>query len=286
MPSIPDLLPYLCDRSDQKYELSDALKRHTEVETDRPLLFIVHGNEMEAHDKFLERLQRVILPKLLPRQTERVGVPSYQLEWPSRFRTPKEMKNRLTFSLSMEVLGYDVNLLEEICAHLGEGPVIIHSHVITENWQQERMSGLDAFVEFWQDWPDLAVEQKLLVFLFVKYQGNKSFSPHKLRQYRRINREILEALEKYDFARVSRLTAAVLTELKGPTQDETEAWARSEEAGKFCDCQALVKATGEYYTQWAREHPRIIPTRIPTDELVPKLMEMISRTQLFRGKVA
>jgi Domain of unknown function (DUF4062)/inactive STAND len=285
-PSIPDMLPYLCDRSDQEYELHALV--HSETRTDRPLLCLVHGEETEAHDKFLERLQRVMLPQLLPRQTERAGVRSYQLEWPSRFRTPQEMQSRLILSLSKEVLDNVVGTCEMISARIGEnlGPVVVHSHVITENWQQERLRGLDAFIELWQGWPDLAIGQKLFVFLFIKYQGNKSFGPHKLRQYRRVNREIREALSQRDFSCFGRVTTAVLTELKGPTLAETQDWARSEEVGKFCDRQALVTATGEYYAQWARENPKIIPTRIPTEELAPRLREMISRMQLVRKRMA
>jgi hypothetical protein len=71
----------------------------------------------------------------------------------------------------------------------------------------------------------------------------------------------------------------ILAELQGPTLAETEDWARSEEVGTFCDRQELVKAIGEFYAEWARENPRIIPTRIPTEALAPKLMDMMSRTQ-------
>jgi hypothetical protein len=284
-PSIPDILPYLCDRSDQEYELHALID--SETRTDRPLLCIVHGEETEAHDKFLERLQRVMLPQLLPRQTERTGVRSYQLEWPSRFRNPQEMHSRLILRLSKEVLDNAVGTSELISARIGEnlGPVVVHSHVITENWLQDRLKGLDAFIELWEGWPDLAIGQKLFIFLFVKYQGNKSFGPHKLRQYRRVNREIRDALISRDFSCFGRITVGVLTELKGPTLAETQDWARSEEVGKFCDRQALVTATGEYYAQWARENPKIIPTRIPTDELAPRLREMISRVQLLRERM-
>jgi hypothetical protein len=285
-PSIPDMLPYLCDRSEQEYDLRHALEE-SEKMTDRPLLCIVHGEETEAHDKFLERLQLVMLPHLLPRQTEPTAVHSYQLEWPSRFRNPQEMRNKLIFSLSKEVLDNAVGTCEMINTRIGEspGPVIVHSHVITENWQQERMRGLETFIELWQGWPDLAIGQKLLVFLFVKYQGNKGFSPYKLREYRRINREIRAALENYNFSCFGRLTAIVLPELRGPTLAETQNWARSEEVGKFCDRQALVTATDEYYARWARDNPKISPPRVPTDELTPKLREMISRTQLLKRRI-
>lgn len=286
-PSIPNILPYLCDRSDQEYELRHALEQ-SETRTDRPILCIVHGEETEAHDKFLERLQEVMLPQLLPDRTERAGVHSYRLEWPSNFRTPEEMRSKLELSLSKEVLYNAVGTFEMINMRIGAnvGPVVVHSHVITENWQHERMRGLDTFIRLWQDWPDLAVRQKVFVFLFVKYQGNKSFAPHKLRRYRRVNREIREALANYDFSPFDRLTAAVLAELRGPTLAETQDWARSEEVGNFCDRQELVKAAGEYYAQWARENPRIIPTRIPTDELAPNLREMISRTQHLGRRIA
>jgi len=62
---IPELLPYLSDRSRQRDQLADALYRHREKCPRRPMVVFVHGHEREAHGEFLERLKRKTLPDLL-----------------------------------------------------------------------------------------------------------------------------------------------------------------------------------------------------------------------------
>jgi hypothetical protein len=280
-PSIPDLLPYLCDRSDQEFDLDDGLKR-SKTKPRHPLICIIHGEETEAHDKFLERLQKVMLPFLLPRQIEQSGVQLYRLEWPQSFQTAEEMQRKLALSLSKEVLDSARGTSEDINNRIGQtlGPVAIHSHLISENWQQQKTTCLEFFLQFWQNWPELAVGQQLIVFLFIKYQVNKNLGIYKLRKYRHVNSQIRKALTEYDLSSFDRLTIAILRELKGPTLGETQDWARSQEMSKFCDPQTLVTAISEYYAEWeTQQRSKIIPVRIPTDQLTPKLKEMISRAQ-------
>jgi len=59
-PPVPDILPYLCDRSVQEGDLADALSRF-DAKANHPLVCLIHGDETEAHDKFLERLQRYMI---------------------------------------------------------------------------------------------------------------------------------------------------------------------------------------------------------------------------------
>jgi hypothetical protein len=280
-PPVPDILPYLCDRSDQEFVLADSLKQST-AGLNRLNVYIIHGDETEAHDKFLERLQKVTLPLLLPAETRQTGIQVFRLEWPANFDTATDMSRRLEMNLSKEVLDFALGNKESINARLARfsGPVATHSHVITENWQQKGALLLDAFLGFWEEWPELSVGERLLVFLFVKYQV-RSLGPYRDRQLRQANASIRETLTNYDFGRFDRLGVSVLPELRGPTLSETQDWARSEETGRFCDPQALVSAIAEYYTEWEmREKPKSKPIRIPTELLAPKLRELMSQVNL------
>jgi hypothetical protein len=58
-------LPYLCDRSPQKEKLRGAWLAHRCLRPRRPLLCVIHGDEYECHDKFIERLKAEWLPELL-----------------------------------------------------------------------------------------------------------------------------------------------------------------------------------------------------------------------------
>jgi hypothetical protein len=283
-PPIPEILPYLCDRSDQEFALASSLQKSTPGAR-RPNVYIIHGDETEAHDKFLERLQKVTLPRLLPGETSQTGIQLYRLEWPPNFDTVTEMHRRLEMGLSREVLDFTLGTKESIntrFALLG-GPVASHSHVITENWQRKESVLLDAYLGFWQQWPELSVAQRLFVFLFVKYQV-RGFGAYKIRQLRQINADIREKLTRYNYERYDRLSLTVLPELKGPTLSESQDWARSEETGRFCDRQALVSAIARYYMEWeSREKPKNKPVRIPTEEIVPKLRQLISQVNCQRA---
>ncbi|MEK7830906.1 MAG: TIR domain-containing protein, partial [Acidobacteriota bacterium] len=59
------LLPYLCDRSDQETELGIGLRQHQLAKNTRPIVCLVHGDEREAHDEFLKRINHSLLPTLL-----------------------------------------------------------------------------------------------------------------------------------------------------------------------------------------------------------------------------
>jgi len=280
-PPIPDILPYLCDRSEQEFALREVIRR-LDPKRPHPVACLVHGEETEAHDKFLERLQKVIIPLLLPKET--VGcVLSYRMEWPEIVRTASDIRRRLEVSLSKEVLASAMGTSEAVNSQLAKysTPLIIHSHLITENWEQQGKTSLDAFFRFWQEWPELSVSQRLFVFLFVKYQTNSTIGSFRLRRYRRLNAELRAVLEKYDFRRSDRLIATVLPELRGPTLSETQDWARSKEVSKFCDTQALVTALSNYYAIWeSQQKERFVPVRIPTDKLIPELVKFISQAQL------
>jgi len=281
-PPLPDILPYLCDRSEQERDLVDAFTRF-DASPSHPLVCIVHGDETEAHDKFLERLQRYMIPALRPRHTDQVDVQTYRLEWPAAPRNADDMRRRLQISLSRQVLDSSLETPMTVNARLAQalGPVAIHSHLITENWMEQGPQGLDAFMEFWKQWPELAVGQQLYIFLFIKYQMNNELGPFLRGKYRRINAKIREDLANYEFTRFVPVSGAVIAELIGPTRSEAEDWARSDYAMKFCNEDALVDAIGRYYTEWqVLQKPKVFPPRIPTDQLIPKLRELISRTLL------
>lgn len=282
-PEIPSLLPYLCDRSDQELALDNLLKE-ARNKPGSPVVCLVHGDETEAHDKFLERLQKVMLPKLLAAQPGSVAVQDYLLAWPENVRDEAAMHSRFLRSLSDTVFGNFAGTHESINFRLTQAlaPVLIHAHTITETWDLQGTEALPMFLRFWEQWPELAIGQQLFALLFVKYQDTRNFSFFKRRKYSQLNEQIKEHLRQYDFCTIPKLCGTVLPELEGPTQLETETWAQGE-ASRFCDKSTMVEAIGDFYAEWeAREKTGRRPVRIPTDQLVPKLKEIMSRTELVR----
>jgi uncharacterized protein DUF4062/iSTAND domain-containing protein len=284
---IPDLLPYLCDRSDQAFALSGLLDDAAQF-PHRPIVTIVHGDEREALDKFLERLQKEMLPKAINIGLEAIPVKRYRLEWPPTLRDRTDLHARLEVGLANAVLGSlratRGRINERLAANLSIA--LIHSHVLSENFIQHE-DLLNDFLSFWRDWPELQVGQLLFVSLFVKYQTSSKFGVSLKRSLRKQNDEIRLALNDLNFGpfkpadefqSLTGLTGAVLPELTGSTLTEAQDWAARDQVSTFRDPQELMEELATFYGEWAaREKRPVLPIRIPTEDLAPKLREMLSR---------
>jgi hypothetical protein len=61
------LVPYLVDRMQQERELHASLAEHFREHSRRPLVFLVYGRAEQAMHEYLERLEKISLPKALRR---------------------------------------------------------------------------------------------------------------------------------------------------------------------------------------------------------------------------
>jgi hypothetical protein len=272
---VPPILPYLCDRSAQEDRLADLIVEAANRPA-RPVVCIIHGDETEAHDKFFERLRDVTFPSLL--SIQQTGMKPYHLDWPAERLTPDELKRRLLRSLSRVVVNSptaDRDLLANVLSQ-NPGPVAIHAHILTETWEQQRSGSLDSFLQFWNEWPELGVGTRLFALLFIKYQLNT-------KKFRALKKEICETVGRLDVSRYSEMTVAVLPELIAASRQDAENWARSSQVTQFCDAERLVSAVGKFYEYWAATKNARGTVRIPTEELAPKLYEMMSRVQCAIG---
>ncbi len=266
---VPPLLPYLLNRSYQKFKLGEALKILFNNSYPKPLLCIIHGDQFQCHDTFLECLIKVSLPKILKQNTnittsdyytEFIG--EYELVWPSTMRSIKELKNMLKHNLANRVLDYGLASKEDINEHLASiGPVIIHTHLLTTDWQQHKSGIIENFLEFWQDWPQLSPNQCLIICLFIKYQvkQNLEFWNWKRRKFQSLNKRIqrsIEDLSSSGFTKFDRITGVVLPELQGIKQGEVESWARSEVIKNYCgekNIEYLIDTIQDMFEQWEKK---------------------------------
>ncbi len=268
---IPSLLPYLPDRTNQECELAEVIQR-SPLQTRQPLICLVHGDERQSHDKFLERLRKVSLPRLLQTNQEPTPVKAYRLQWPASLRQLDKLPARLSLNLASEVERRSLASLEEInqtfCTH--PGPVLVHLHLMTDDWDRFGASPMAKILEFWQSWPDLGPDQTLVVCVFIKYQLKRSGSKKRrwfinpiawLRQFLRCRRcqklnraiaEQLESLKSTGFVSYDRLTGTVLSKLENLNRSHVEDWVRDEETKKFAGEAAvehLLREVREMFDQ-------------------------------------
>lgn len=295
---IPSLLPYLPNRTEQETELHKSLQVFTRKALAHPFVCIVHGDEYQCHDKFLERLQKVSLPNFLGSYPLPVAITEYQLDYPTRSNDLSDLSDILGRNLSNS-LREDANTsLEEINKILGQhiNPVIVHTHVLTENWMYSKAEILDKLLEFWQNWPELMPDQRLIVCIFIKYQVKRNrdsgflwpiqlFRYAKLffrrRQYQKINRKIhryLEGNKASNFQKFNRLTCVALPELTDVSRGHVESWVRSEDTKQFVGeaaVERLIGAVREEFDQWEELYSC---STMPMDDLANRLFELLKKT--------
>jgi hypothetical protein len=290
----PSLLPYLPNRGDQEFELGQAFHKCLKQSSPHPLVCIIHGDEFQSHDKFLERLQKLSIPRLLGLNPSQTKVKEYPLHWPSGLKDVNGLSARLCKNLADSVLGCSFSSLEDIneAFYKYPDPIIVHTHLLTEDWQQGP-EVLNKLLEFWQGWSDLLAGQRLIVCLFIKYQIKrqrrlKGFSLTSLfgylrgflrrRRYQRMNASIhkqIEALQAYDCKQLDRLFVVVLPQLSGINRTHVENWARSEETKQFVGeamIGRLIDAIGELFDSWEE---KTSSNQIPMDDLAHNLIDLL-----------
>jgi len=291
---LPSLLPYLANRVDQEFELGKTFQTFLKQNPLCPLVCIIHGDESQSHDKFLERLQKLTLPRLLkldPRQTK---IKEYPLNWSPGTESLDNLTERLCKSLADTVLGNSFASLEEInrtfCKY--PDPIIVHTHLLTEDWQNDP-NVLNQLLEFWQNWPPLILGQQLIICIFIKYQikrsQRKGFSLNmfftclrtffKRNHYRRLNTLICKRVEAISFSsgsQLNRLSLIVLPQLSSISRTHVENWARSEETKQFVGeamVGRLMDEIGNMFDTWEEQTASNI---IPMDDLADHLMKLLN----------
>jgi hypothetical protein len=301
---LPSLLPYLPNRSDQEFDLGQAFQKCLSQASPHPLVCIIHGDEFQSHDKFLERLQKLSIPRLLGFDPSQTQIKEYPLDWPAGLKNLNDLSARLCKNLADSVLGRSFSSLDNINKALCKypDPVIVHTHLLTEDWQ-EGNEVLKKLLEFWQDWPDLLPGQQLIICLFIKYQMKQQRSSEgflltwllgylkglvRKWQYRRINTTIhkqIEELKADNCQQFDRLSVIVLPQLSGISRTHVENWARSEETKQFVGeamIGRLIDAIGEMFDSWEEKTSSNI---IPMDDLADNLINLLKSLVMVGGSV-
>ncbi len=219
---MPDLLPYMVDRTEVMFQLAQALRRQDAMRA-TPLVAIIHGDDAQCQDKLQQRLSDVELPKLLKLNTRTSRISPYQQEWPKEYRGQADLHTRLTWSLAERVQpGASLPELQQFFGSL-PAPVMIHTHLLSTEWKRYGDAALDDYLAYWRAWPREGQAQRVVVFLFLKYQVPDS-GWFKMREARKTNQAIAAALGRVSAVAGDRVIAAVLPPLEGITQQDVETW--------------------------------------------------------------
>ncbi|MBN1560826.1 CHAT domain-containing protein [candidate division KSB1 bacterium] len=251
---IPQLLPYLSDRSGQEAELRRALNDLQKEKPARPLVCFIHGNEDECHDMYLMRLHQITLPKLLGLNDEDGGVEKKVAEWPTSIRARQFIGDRVRGCLAKALLGNSEASPQEMQTAIKstKKPIMIQTDMFTDNWEAFGPELMSAFLKFWNDFPDYSREQVLIFCISIGYQQSVGKGFWRRRSYKRLNKAIRHFLTQLDFNSFDKVQGIVLPELLSISQAEVFTWVH-EHAQQFCQIDELFREIRALYEQGIKE---------------------------------
>lgn len=222
---IPRLMPYLANRLDQELQLGKKIKNHFDLK--QPLICIIHGEENQCSDMFMERIVHESLFKIIPEQTQK-GLKRYDFSCDT-FKNSQELHEKMHASLAGNISCDMFAKPETVALILAQqkSPVLLCVTLSSDYCLAHKgTQAIDFFLEFWKNW-SYAEQQNhlLLVCLCFDYKPVKRGFLDRLQRKNKLNKKIRDYLQVLDFSKFE-LHGVVLSELNHIEQHQVEDWAR------------------------------------------------------------
>jgi hypothetical protein len=222
-----DLRPHLPNRRPQERKLGKAIKGHCDKQ--RPLLCLIHGEEYQCNERFVDRLAEYYLPTVVPGD----GITScfVHCDFSEDIdELHQEISQQLASSLKINPLAPPSEIVDAIIRE--RSPIIFHTDMCTKNWS--RCEGVKVVYNFIEFWAKLALPSThshlLLICLYFNYKDVEQANFFKrLFKKKSINDQIREEfrqLENENFLEKFGINGIVLPELVNIEKEDVEAWAK------------------------------------------------------------
>ncbi|MFN6565542.1 MAG: hypothetical protein RMY28_037870 [Nostoc sp. ChiSLP01] len=295
---LPPLLPYLANRREQESQLSEVLQTFLEQTPANHLVCIIHGDELQCHYNFVERIRQLYLRKLLELDPQQPTIPKFEMAWPEKLKDLQNLDNQLCKNLVQGVSGnsfHSLAKINDLLSSYSPNPVIIQTHLLTEDLYKQGLDSLDRLLKFCRSLSKNIINQKLIICICIKYKitrkNNYKISWFKwiltfvgafLKQYRyqQTNRKIrkyLQDLSNSELSHLQPISVIVLPELEGINKTEVENWVRSEYIKQLVGeamIEPLIQKVGEMFATW--EEQKASDT-IPMYDLAEKLEQLLMK---------
>ncbi|MBD2471441.1 toll/interleukin-1 receptor domain-containing protein [Nostoc sp. FACHB-145] len=303
---LPPLLPYLANRREQESQLCEVFLKYLKQSPGYHLVCIIHGDESQCHYNFLERMRKFSLPKLLDVDPHEPIIPTYHLEWPAKLKNLHELSNQLCKNLAESILGQSLYSPEKLNKFLSNYPypVIIHTHLLTEDLHKQGLDSLKKLLEFCHYLHQSITSQKLIIYICIKYKTKRknhknapwiqwlfSFGRYFFKQYRyqKINKKVRQYLRNLSNSTLNHsqtVPVIVLPELEGINQAEVENWVRSEHTKQLIGeamIEPLIQKVGEMFESWEEQTSS---DTIPMSCLAEELSKLVKSLMSMQGEAA
>ncbi len=221
------LLPYLVNRSTELEALHAGIEEHVQAGGGKPLLFLVHGEERQCVDAFLERTHRVDLPKTL----RRLGLsdvlrwhdgvwPTHQGGLDARWRL---LNRAVTNHLDLRAASTPAEVRDALVRL--RAPTVFSFHLGAEHWQPDDDRLLEEWGRQWAAFPPLPAAQPLILLFSTKYPNRSQGFLTSFLTGRRAN-QVRRVLASFEGRLRGAMPAQLLPELTSVMRPDVELWVR------------------------------------------------------------
>lgn len=225
------LVPKMCNRSSQETDFHNYFRHTQKLLPGFPQVYFVHGEEMECHDSFVERLAHTRIKQFAESTWgEQKGVVVLKrLRWVSQGEA-SELQEQLTTILMEQFkypyMGDDLSpsALCSLASGLQDSVVIFQHSIHATNWTNLTKELIQWYLSFWAEVGDVASGPQFIVFLIIVYARTPSGAWWKNWLHgRRFDKEAIEK-DLQEIAGRATCPSAVLPELTSVGQDEVKDW--------------------------------------------------------------
>jgi hypothetical protein len=227
------LVPYLVDRIQQERELHASLAEHCREHSRRPIVFLVYGRADQAIHEYLERLEKISLPKALRRLDYADVVKWINLPWghaPDWYdeieRTLRSLCEDVEVRLELKP-GAWPNGLVQFAANL-RATLVFCYRLRWESWGNAHLETLRAWALDWGGLPNLPSGHPLVIFFTIEYASAKPNLFQRMLRKQTTEHPIREQLSRLLQVNGHGLTVTLLAELGNVTLQDVEDWILNE----------------------------------------------------------
>lgn len=240
---VPPLLPYMADRQLQDEHFDRELAGRLQRKPAAPVVCVVHGDEDQCHDKFIDRL-RHRLPALLENDTSLL---TCRLDCRCPAPEAAVLAARWTANLAGLFNLKPGTALDAVSRAIaaGSAPLLIEASFWSTDCRNGVRPLLDSLLNFLETWsfPDGA---KVIACISISYvQGRGFFQKFRYGQFRSAMQKHIRSLE--DPGRYPRIAPAVLPRLENVSLAHALHWATEPTTRKFCRDDALADRVRQIY---------------------------------------
>jgi hypothetical protein len=267
-----DPLRYIIDRNEQEEALKDAILLHRARAPKRPLVCVIHGDEAECHDNFVNRLSKISLPIFAShwqtRPDPEAVILKERMEVTLRDLTEENWQRVLWGDLAAaftRVRDASPNSVIDLISRR-KPAVMIDVSLLSEELKDVSLKRLDYFFKFWGTLPPLPEDLLLIVCLSLKYQDR--FNRGWLRPWVALNDKLRSYIENLAFGDFEGVDGVCLPKLTAITQKDATRSVQHPLAQRYGIYE------DEVISLYKRSRVRDKEGRIPMSELLYELRRL------------